>query len=72
MSVDNADNLESPEEPKKNKRTKAKVRKHLVTTAYKNDIAEKLDKLCAAGHTILAVFNAADVRGFEIVSYFEE
>ena len=50
----------------------AKVRKHLLTTAYKQDIAAKLDKLYAAGHTILAVMASSDVRGFEIVSYSEE
>ena len=51
---------------------KAKVRKHLVTTAYKQDAADKLDKLYAAGHTVLAIVASSDVRGFEIVSYNEE
>jgi hypothetical protein len=51
---------------------KAKVRKHLVTTVYKNDAAAKLDKLYAAGHTVLAVVASSDVRGFEVISYNEE
>ena len=50
----------------------AKVRKHLVTTAYKNDTAEKLDKLAAAGHTVLAIVASGEVRGFEIITYTEE
>jgi hypothetical protein len=50
----------------------AKVKKHAVTTAYKNDVAEKLDKLDAAGHTILAITSSQDFRGFEIISYTEE
>jgi hypothetical protein len=49
-----------------------KLRKHLLTTAYKQDVAAKLDKLHAAGHTILSVTSSSDVRGFEIVSYTEE
>ena len=49
-----------------------KVRKHLVTTAYKNDTAEKLDKLAAAGHTVLAIVASGEVRGFEIITYTEE
>ena len=49
-----------------------KVRKHLVTTAYKQEVADKLDKLHAAGHTILSITSSADVRGFEIVSFTEE
>jgi len=72
MSIDPIGNLES-EEPKRKARTpKAKVRKHLVTTAYKSDVAEKLDKLHAAGHTVLSVTASSDVRGFDIISYNEE
>jgi hypothetical protein len=79
MSVDPVGNLESPavEEPKKKSRVKivsAKtgVRKHLLTTAYKQDVAEKLDKLHAAGHTIVSITTSPDIRGFEVVSYSEE
>jgi hypothetical protein len=74
MSVDMGGNLDvTPEEPKKRKASvKAKVRKHLLTTTYKQDVAEKLDKLYAAGHTILAITGSTDVRGFEIISYNEE
>jgi len=49
-----------------------KVRKHLVTTAYKQDAAAKLDKLVAAGHTVLTIVASGEVRGFEIISYIEE
>lgn len=75
MSVDSTGYLETPEAPKKEKGTRsrpAKVRKHLVTTAYKNDTAEKLDKLAAAGHTVLAIVASGEVRGFEIITYTEE
>ena len=77
MSMDEAGNggkaPEITEEKKKGTRSRpAKVRKHLLTTAYKNDVAEKLDKLTAAGHTILAVVGSTDVRGFEVISYTEE
>jgi len=74
MSVDPIGNLESPfpEERKKRKTAATKVRKHLVTTAYKSDVAEKLDKLYAAGHTVLSVTASGDVRGFDIISYTEE
>jgi hypothetical protein len=67
--------LDAPEAPKKEKGTRsrpAKVRKHLVTTAYKQDAAAKLDKLVAAGHTVLAIVSSTEVRGFEIVTYTEE
>jgi hypothetical protein len=57
---------------KKARAAKVKIRKHLVTTVYKNDAAERLDKLAAAGHTILAVVASSDVRGFEVISYTEE
>jgi hypothetical protein len=57
---------------KKARAAKAKVRKHLVTTAYKNDVAEKLDKLAAAGHTVLSVTSSSEVRGFDVISYTEE
>lgn len=61
------------EAPKKGTRSRpAKVRKHLVTTAYKQDAAAKLDKLVAAGHTVLAIVSSTEVRGFEIVTYTEE
>jgi hypothetical protein len=75
MSVDMGGNLDvTPEEPKRKTRSagKAKVRRHLLTTTYKQDVAEKLDKLYAAGHTILAITGSTDVRGFEIISYNEE
>jgi hypothetical protein len=70
MSVDIVGNLDSPELPKKTR--KAKVRKHLLTTAYKQDVVEKLDKLHAANHTIVSITSSPDIRGFEIVSYNEE
>jgi len=75
MSMDEAGSgqpLETPESKRKSRAPKAKVRKHLITTAYKNDVAEKLDKLFVAGHTILTVIASSDFRGFEIVSYTEE
>ena len=72
MSVDPIGNLENSPEPKKRKAAVAKVRKHLLTTTYKQDVAEKLDKLYAAGHTILAITGSTDVRGFEVISYTEE
>ena len=68
-------NVAPEEAPKKEKGTRsrpAKVRKHLVTTAYKQDAAAKLDKLVAAGHTVLAVVASGEVRGFEIITYTEE
>jgi hypothetical protein len=67
-------NVETPqEEKKKGTRSRpAKIRKHLVTTAYEQDAAGKLDKLHAAGHTILTVLVAGDIRGFKIISYTEE
>jgi hypothetical protein len=76
MSMDEAGSgipLETPEAKKKNTRSRsAKVRKHLVTSAYRQDIAAKLDTLYAAGHTILAIVPSGDVRGFEVISYSEE
>lgn len=73
MSVDPIGNLESPEDkPKRRAAIKAKVRKHLVTTTYKNEVAEKLDKLHTAGHTVLAIVASTDVRGFEVITYTEE
>jgi len=72
MSVDPIGNLENSPEPKKRKAAVAKVRKHLVTTAYKSEIAERLDKLYAAGHTVLSITASTDVRGFEVISYTEE
>lgn len=60
--------LEKPEK----KPRRAKVRKHLLTTALKNEVAEKLDKLAAAGHTVLSITASSEFRGFEIVSYSEE
>ena len=75
MSVDPIGNIENSPEPKKEKGTRSrptKVRKHLVTTAYKQDAAAKLDKLVAAGHTVLAIVSSTEVRGFEIVTYTEE
>jgi len=78
MSVDIVGNLDTPESydegtnGRKHKRSKAKVRKHLLTTAYKQDIAEKLDKLCAGGHTIVSITSSPDIRGFEVISYNEE
>ena len=75
MSVDPLNNLESPDvtvKPKRKAAAATKVRKHLLTTTYKQDVAEKLDKLYAAGHTILAITGSTDVRGFEIISYNEE
>lgn len=71
--TDTLGNIE--EAPKKEKGTRsrpAKVRKHLITTTYKQDAAAKLDKLVAAGHTILAVVSSTEVRGFEVISYTEE
>lgn len=70
MSVDPIGTLENTPEP--TKKRKAKVRKHLLTTTYKNDVVEKLDKLVAAGHTVLSVTASSDVRGFEIITYTEE
>jgi len=70
MSVDIVGNLDSQEPPKKVR--KAKVRKHLLTTAYKQDVAEKLDKLDAAGHKLVAIVPSADIRGFEIITVTEE
>jgi hypothetical protein len=77
MSVDAVGNLDTPVEEPKKKRVKivsanTGVRKHLLTTAYKQDVAEKLDKLHAAGHTIVSITSSSDIRGFEIVSYKEE
>ena len=75
MSMDEAGSGQPLEAPKKEKGTRsrpAKVRKHLVTTAYKQDAAAKLDKLVAAGHTVLAVVASSEVRGFEIITYTEE
>lgn len=60
--------LEKPEK----KPRRAKVRKHLLTTAYKGEVVEKLDKLSAAGHTVVSVTPSPDIRGFEIISYSEE
>lgn len=87
MSVDPVGNLDSQvppvaEQPKR-RRSKGvreltdvtvgpKVRKHLLTTAYKQDVAEKLDKLYASNHTIVSITSSPDIRGFEIVSYNEE
>jgi hypothetical protein len=66
-----------PAEPKR-RRSKAtdiitapKVRKHLLTTVYKQDVAENLNKLHAAGQTVLSITPSPDVRGFEIISYSE-
>jgi hypothetical protein len=63
-----------PEEPKKKgtRSRPAKVKKHHLTTAYKNEVAEKMDKLDAAGHTVVAITNSPDIRGFEIITYTEE
>ena len=36
------------------------------------EVAEKLDKLHTAGHTILSITASSEVRGFEIISYSEE
>jgi hypothetical protein len=74
MSMDEAGNggLPPEESKKKGTRAKAKVRKHLVTTVYKKDVAEKLDKLHAGGHTILSITSSSEVRGFEVISYNEE
>lgn len=76
MSMDEAGSgkpLEAPETKKKGTRSRpTKVRKHMLTTTYKNDLIEKLDKLDAAGHTIAHVLLAQDIRGFEIISYTEE
>ena len=76
MSVDPIGNLENtPDEPKKRRTIKghiAKLRVHLLTTSYKQDVADKLNKLFAAGHIILSVTASSDVRGFEIISYTEE
>jgi hypothetical protein len=83
MSMDEAGSGALPEvaEPKR-KRGKAtdgtviinapKVRKHLLTTAYKKEVAEKLDKLHSAGHTVLSITGSEEIRGFEIISYSEE
>jgi hypothetical protein len=66
----------APEEPTKEKKgtrsRPSKVRKHLLTSVYKQDVAAKLDILHAAGHTILAIVGSSDVRGFEVISYTEE
>jgi hypothetical protein len=65
-------NVPAAEEPKKKAPRKARVRKHLLTTAYKNEVAEKLDKLDAAGHSLVAIIPSSDIRGFEIITVFEE
>lgn len=49
-----------------------KVRKHMQTTAYKQDLAVKLDKLHEEGRTVAYILSSPDIRGFEIVSYTEE
>jgi hypothetical protein len=73
MSVDMHGNLDTPaEEPKKKVARKAKVRKFLLTTVYKNEIAEKLNKLDAAGHSLVTIIPSSDIRGFEIITVFEE
>ena len=76
MSMDEAGSgfpLEATEAKKRGTRSRpAKVRKHLLTTAYKGEVAEKLDKLSAAGHTIVSVTASGEIRGFEIISYSEE
>lgn len=70
MSVDLLGNPDTPAgEPKKKKPL---VRKHLVTTVYKKDVAEKLDLLHTAGHHILSITDSSEVRGFEIISYSME
>lgn len=63
------------QEPKRKaikKAPPAKVRKHLLTTAFTNDVTKKLDILAAAGHTLVAVVRDPDIRGFNIISYLEE
>jgi hypothetical protein len=73
MSVDTELPTDFPaEEPKKKGTRKTKVRKHLLTTAYKQDVAARLDKLEAAGHKLGAIVPSSDVRGFEIITVFEE
>ena len=52
--------------------TAPKLRKHLLTTVYKKEVTEKLDKLHAAGHTVLSITPSNEIRGFEIISYTEE
>jgi hypothetical protein len=62
-----------PEPKKKGTRSRpAKFHKHHLTTAYKQELAEKLDKLHAAGHYLVAIVGSPDVRGFEVVTYTEE
>lgn len=69
---DPATNFETvPAKPKKTSRP-AKVRKHLLTTVYKQEAEAKLDKLHAAGHTVVAILPSGEIRGFEIISYTEE
>jgi hypothetical protein len=73
MSMDEAGSGNPLETTEKKKSTrKVKVRKHLLTTAYKQDVAEKLDKLDAAGHSLVAIIPSSDIRGFEIITVIEE
>jgi hypothetical protein len=48
------------------------VRKHQLDTVYKGSVTETLDKLHAAGSTVLSITASPDVRGFEIISYTEK
>jgi hypothetical protein len=59
-------------EQKRKRLTKPMVRKHLLTTVYKKEVAEQIDKLHADGHTILSITPSNEIRGFEIISYKEE
>jgi hypothetical protein len=58
--------------PKGTRSRPVKVRKHKLTTAYKQDITTTLDKLHAEGETVGFILPSPDVRGFEVISYTEE
>jgi hypothetical protein len=72
----------NPSEPDKAKETTAKqkgtrsrpvkVRKHKLTTVYKQDVADQLDRLYAEGQTAQFIISSPDIRGFEIISFLEE
>jgi hypothetical protein len=72
MSMDEVGSGTPLETTEKKKTRKAKVRKHVLTTAYKKEVTDVLDKLDAAGHKLVSITPSNEIRGFEIITIFEE